>query len=139
MKTNIKKLSQGSHRQQQLIEAIHAAAGEIIEEGDARDAEFDAHEPVLKLEPLDYSAVRTTKPTPEEIRAFCEKGGPVDFSGCNEDDLWSAAAISPDGTKYHGAGHTPADAKALAWARSQFSRRENTGKGPELGSRRLGL
>jgi hypothetical protein len=59
------------------------------------------------------------KPIPEEIEAFCARG-PLDPDAADPDELWCAAAISPDGTSYWGYGRTSTDAKAFAWMHSYY-------------------
>jgi hypothetical protein len=85
-----------------LMEAIHAAAIEL-----AKDAKTARHEP----EPA-------AKPTAEEICALAARE-PI-TSETNTDELWSAAAISPDGKRHWGLGRTPGEAKACAWAYSYW-------------------
>jgi hypothetical protein len=87
-------------RMRLVIDAIHDAAIELAKYADAARH----HPPEL-----------APKPTPEEIKAFTPS--PI-APETDVDELWSAAAISPDGKRYWGLGRTEADAKAFAWASS---------------------
>jgi len=84
---------------------VQAAAIEI-----AKDADAARYPPTLT----------TSKPTPEEIEAFCAREPISPGDAPDEDELWCAYAISPDGTRYSGIGRTPADAKAFAWTHSYY-------------------
>jgi hypothetical protein len=91
-------------RRRLLMDAIHSATIELAKNADATRY------------PL---PVTTPKPTPEEIHAFGVTG-PVSPGDADEDELWCAAAISPEGTRYWGIGRTPADAKGFTWTRSYY-------------------
>jgi hypothetical protein len=87
-----------------LTEAVHAAAMELAKE--ASTPRYPAPQPARK-------------PNPEDIRALAART-PI-TPETNTDELWSAAAISPEGNRHWGLGRTPSEASACAWAYSHWT------------------
>jgi hypothetical protein len=90
-------------RQQLLARAVYAATIELAEDA--------AGYPPPELSP---------KPTPDEVSAMARTRELV-TADTNTEELWSATAISPNGTRHYGLGRTPDEAKAHAWTVSHWS------------------
>jgi hypothetical protein len=86
-----------------LAEAVHTATIELA----IKDAMY--YYPPTELAP---------KPTPNEISALATREQVT--ADTNTDQLWSAAAIDPNGKRHYGLGRTPGEATAHAWACSHW-------------------